>query len=483
MNIYERLVILQEKEFLKDKLYWEGALTFIAYNPYAKFRQKIALKLLWKNKFFPLGLLEHTKNLWKNYEIKDCSVKWKRNHFWKCIKELQANKVESVKTVVEANKSEIVVPKLAMDYRDYQIDCLKSAIWLESGIIRMPTGSGKTLVSAGLFAGMRNRYEEKPNFKGIIIIHGLDLIAQTERYLREYLKNSLKVGSIEQRNEVDVVVASVDTLYSKIKRKDENIINFLKTVDMVILDECHRASSWNWSIVMRNTATPHIFAMSGTPLQRAELRDIMLKSYAGEIVYDLPVNVLQEKGYLAKADLLLVKVDGDTCDDSDWAVVKRKCIIENDKRTEKIVDLVKRYVDMDKRVMILVGNSIEFGRRVEKQCNKFGMDTKFLSGELDNQIRSAYFEKLRKKELKALIVTTIGDEGIDIPQLEVLILAYGGKSYVKVMQRIGRGLRPKENKLLVIDFLDNCHRFLARHTAERLKYYEEENIFDTVTQL
>ena len=91
---------------------------------------------------------------------------------------------------------------------------------------------------------------------------------------------------------------------------------------------------------------------------------------------------------------------------------------------------------------------------------------------------------LRKKNLDAfkkdggvMIATTIYDEGIDIPQVNVLILAFGGKSRRKVLQRIGRALRKKEsreNVVVIVDFWDHHNKYLLNHSKGRLNLYRDE---------
>ncbi len=76
---------------------------------------------------------------------------------------------------------------------------------------------------------------------------------------------------------------------------------------------------------------------------------------------------------------------------------------------------------------------------------------------------------------RIIIATSIFDEGIDIPHLETLIIAGGGKSAIKTTQRIGRVLRkfPGKSKAMVHDFADDC-RWLKDHYKERRTIYEDD---------
>jgi len=76
-----------------------------------------------------------------------------------------------------------------------------------------------------------------------------------------------------------------------------------------------------------------------------------------------------------------------------------------------------------------------------------------------------------------LLSTSVLDEGVDISNIDTLILAAGGKSMRQVIQRIGRALRKKknkENKATIFDFEDNENQALRKHTKERLASYKEQ---------
>jgi len=78
-------------------------------------------------------------------------------------------------------------------------------------------------------------------------------------------------------------------------------------------------------------------------------------------------------------------------------------------------------------------------------------------------------------DLDVLVASKIFDQGIDIPQLDALILAGSGKSSARALQRIGRVIRnyPGKEKAIVVDFYDNC-KFLREHSKARLKVYKTE---------
>ena len=75
-----------------------------------------------------------------------------------------------------------------------------------------------------------------------------------------------------------------------------------------------------------------------------------------------------------------------------------------------------------------------------------------------------------------MIGSTIADEGLDVPALDTLILAGGGRSSTRAFQRIGRVLRLYKGKTraTVFDFDDKTNRMLQNHSKARMKYYRTE---------
>jgi len=90
---------------------------------------------------------------------------------------------------------------------------------------------------------------------------------------------------------------------------------------------------------------------------------------------------------------------------------------------------------------------------------------------------------MKAGELDVLIASRIFDQGIDIPDLDALVLAGSGKSSARALQRIGRVIRKGKDKkdAIVVDFLDNC-RYLRDHSMIRKKIYETEPGFKIVIQ-
>jgi len=116
---------------------------------------------------------------------------------------------------------------------------------------------------------------------------------------------------------------------------------------------------------------------------------------------------------------------------------------------------------------LIVVRELEHGRILSKM-----MGVPFVCGEDPSCVRNEILRQFPK--YGCVIASTIFEEGIDVPSISALVVACGGKSSIKTIQRVGRGMRPgKDKKLYVVDFYDDFNRYLRRHSEKRIQLYEE----------
>ncbi|CAD7774562.1 hypothetical protein BLFGPEAP_01138 [Candidatus Methanoperedenaceae archaeon GB50] len=197
-----------------------------------------------------------------------------------------------------------------------------------------------------------------------------------------------------------------------------------------------------------------------------------LAAATGPLIVKIREDKLVEHGYLCSPKIKIFNVQSPTLPPyMSYPMAYEQGIIRNATRNLLIEDLAKKLVAEGRTVLILV-EAIEHGNRLAELLN-----APFLSGKETRKIRKKTISSLSKKEIDMLITTKIFDEGIDVPAISAVIMAAGGKSYVRCIQRIGRSMRTNESKKnpVIIDFLDNCHPHLKRHSLKRIKLYREKN--------
>jgi superfamily II DNA or RNA helicase len=160
-------------------------------------------------------------------------------------------------------------------------------------------------------------------------------------------------------------------------------------------------------------------------------------------------------------------------------------ILNNEFRYNVITSLACDKINDNKALLVLAGNSLQLANTIfDNIGNTLGSFSKIrmVTGQTSAEEAQESFALLQNKKINCIVTTVVTDEGIDIPEINCLILAGGGKSFVKTIQRVGRGLRLKADRgnLQVIDILDMTNPYLIKHSDKRLDFYADEEIFESV---
>lgn len=350
----------------------------------------------------------------------------------------------------------VVMPDdlIGVTLRDYQIDAANALLENVRGVAKMATNSGKTEVMAAIIKSLGIP-------RTVVVLHRKELLYQTVERFKKRLNIDVGIIGDGEWDPKRVTVAMVQTLSSSMGDYD-----FSKNV-VLIIDECHNASSDQMMNVVGNIPGAYRYGFSGTPLKYDVLRDMKLISVTGEIIVDISNDYLIAKGYSAKPIIHMHELSSKKYWDTDYVDAYSEVIIHNKKRNAIIRKLALRN---DDGTMLILVSRIEHGELLNDSIP----DSVFISGSHTTERRKAAINAMHNGGV--FIATPIFDEGIDIPNISTLVLAGGGDSDVKLLQRIGRGLRKKDgdNTLHVHDFYDNTNKFTHNQSKSRLGVYNDE---------
>lgn len=389
-----------------------------------------------------------------------------------------------------------VIPKAAKPIkikhytpRPYQQEAADAAFSKGRGIIRVGTGGGKTLIAAMIAA--------KYNMPTMIYVIGKDLLYQFHREMEKAL--GIKVGIIGDGQCIvkKINVCSVWTavtafdLKQAVSLDDEDwapeitpagseqkqeIRKAIEKTKVAIYDEAHfLATDTIQSIFKASKKCRYLFGLSGTDW-RDDGADLLLESVCGERIYNMPASKLIEAGYLVPANISLLEVPPyEEVLPKHYASVYSKYISNNDIRNGMVEDSARVLIRKGRRVLILV-RYLSHGRELSDRLAD--IPHFFVNGEIDGQTRELVKKDFEDGKLKCLIASSVFDIGVDLPSLDALILACGGKSTVRTLQRIGRVIRsfPGKKNAIVVEFIDNA-RYLDKHSATRIAVYKTEPRF------
>ena len=209
---------------------------------------------------------------------------------------------------------------------------------------------------------------------------------------------------------------------------------------------------------------------------RDDNADLLMEGIIGPVIYTLSASDLIRMGYLVKPIIKMEKVNPVTLTGT-YHQLYRINVVDNQTRNQKIVDDAIGLVEQGLPTLILV-KQIKHGKALQKLLKEQFGPVDFISGTDYTEKRNSAIKQMRDGEIDLLIASTIADEGLDIKRLGAVVLAGGGKSSTRALQRIGRVIRPYENKThaVVIDYADQCD-YLKDQAEKRKEIYKTEEEF------
>jgi superfamily II DNA or RNA helicase len=368
--------------------------------------------------------------------------------------------------------------------RDYQREAVEACVSARRGIVRAPTGAGKTECFVGLIRKLPGKW--------LMLVHRDTLVSQAaERY-------KLRTGeeaNILSRTTPDTwgIMPGLNgltfqSLAAGLRRDAAAVDKALTFVDGVIIDEAHTVPADTYFACLQRCQAEYRIGFSGTPLDRTDNRSLMAIAALGKVIYSIKASVLIEAGILAAPQITMVPVTQKAVSTFDptsrnagaagFQKLYKNHITQSTVRNEKIVELAGL---APKPCMVFV-KEIEHGRELKKACEKAGFRTEFVFGGTMNASRMGAIKSLERGDADVLIASVVFQEGVDIPSLESVIIASGGKSIIAALQRIGRGMRTNngtKSVFKVYDILDLGVPSLEKHSRRRMNTYVREG-YETV---
>lgn len=294
-------------------------------------------------------------------------------------------------------------------------------------------------------------------------------------------------------------------LYSLNKEAYEkyyDAIDLLNNTRAVVCDEAHRAgaeSYWKVFHYLKNARVK--VGLTGTLDKTKKISMAHIRGLFGKDLVKVTNKQMIERGVSARPHIRLVPIDEPTdlepriqatmmakgysqlptADLLSYQIAYDLGVVHNEYRNRVVAELAyKASSKLDKQAVLIMVTSIEHGELIGEQLDKLGAEYQFLQGKDDSATREKAIDDIVNGKLKIVIATKIFEAGIDIPNLKVLILCDALKSYISVIQKIGRVLRvmPDKRDVFIFDIVDRTNRYLWSAAKKRFNYYKKEG-FDT----
>tara|TARA_Y100000389_G_scaffold99354_1_gene96083 strand:+ start:12256 stop:13701 length:1446 start_codon:yes stop_codon:yes gene_type:complete len=347
---------------------------------------------------------------------------------------------------------------------DYQVNIVNKYINYVGdsggGLLDVEPGKGKTVMALNIISKIKT--------KTLVVVHKTFLMNQWKERIEQFIPNA-KVGFIQGKTidteDKDIVIGMLQTLSTKIFSED-----LINEFGLTVYDECHHLSAEVFSQVMIRINTNYILGLSGTMTRKDGLTKVF-KWFVGPVVHkeksDVQEEVLIKALYFEDPDNHEYNnVETDFKGNPQYSKMISK-ICSNENRTNMILNVIQYELkdNYDQQIMILVHNKSlidELFNKMKIFENSVGL---YIGGMKDHQ--------LKESESKKVIIATyaMASEGLDIKTLTTLCMA---TPKTDVCQSVGRILRSKHKRPLVIDIIDD-HDIFQRQYNKRKIYYNKKN--------
>ncbi len=351
--------------------------------------------------------------------------------------------------------------------RDYQVEAINIFLGNTQSIQCLATGSGKTIMTAVL------SHKCEPYGRTIVVVPSKDLVTQTEA---DYKNMGLDVGVFfGTRKEYDKTHTictwqSLNSLFKNTKNGEAQIPfgEFIEGVVCVMIDEAHGIKA-DALLGMLTGVMAHIpirWAVTGT-IPKEEFEKRSLQVAIGNVVGTIKASDLQEKGVLSNCHVNIVQM-------IDHVEFKNyqdelKYLLDTDDRLKFMAGLIQT-ASADGNTLVLV-DRVEAGKALAAAIP----GAVFLSGATKSANRKEQYDSIATTNNGVTICTYgIAAVGINVPRIFNLFLIEPGKSFIRVIQSIGRGIRKADDKdfVNIYDITSTC-KFSKRHLTKRKEFYRE----------
>ena len=358
-----------------------------------------------------------------------------------------------------------------MKLRDYQVEIINNFLTNPQCLQEVATGAGKTVMTAALSDAI-TAYG-----RSIVIVPNKSLVTQTEKdYINMGLDVGVYFGDRKEwgRRHTICTWQSLNVLLKNTKNgtadDDCTIDEFIEGVVCVIVDEVHMAKADALKTLLTGIMSriPIRWGLTGT-IPKEKFESVALLVSLGPVISKLSASELQSQGVLAQCHVNIVQLE-DHADFSNYQS-ELKYLLEEPGRLKTIADLV-RQVNSTGNTLVLV-DRIAAGQALVEQLK----DAVFVSGSTKAKDRQDEYDEVAVADGKIIVATYgVAAVGINIPRIFNLVLIEPGKSFVRVIQSIGRGIRKAEDKdhVQIWDVTSTC-RFAKRHLQKRKVFYREAN--------
>ncbi len=347
--------------------------------------------------------------------------------------------------------------------RDYQLEAVNEARIHPRGIFHHATGAGKTEIMVAL--------GEVYNCTWLILTHRKSLMYQTAK--RWAKRTGEEVGIIGEGifRPRRITVGTFQSVRAAMRKKRIAFQRFFASIQAVGVDEVHVVPAKSFRYVLSHLPNAYYrYGFSGTPFARGDKKGVYVIGMVGPRIHRIRAGELIDKEVLAEPRIVMVPFKQKPLKGM-YSEVYEALVATNADRNRLVLKIARK---AEKPAFLFV-RALKHGKALEKLLHARGIPCEFVWGRHKEAERQAAIRRLVHGDIDVLICNVVFQEGIDVPELQSVITAMGGKSIIATLQNLGRGMRRRDEKgqvtkakFDVFDVADSgcgCRKMARRHTS------------------
>jgi len=351
--------------------------------------------------------------------------------------------------------------------RDYQCEVINNFLGAPQALQEVATGAGKTIITATL-----SKICEKYG-RTMTIVPNKSLVEQTEEDFRNCgLDVGVYYGDRKELNKTHTICTwqSLNILDKKSHNDDSvlTLAEFLDNVKTIIIDEVHQAKAevLKKLLTVNFAHAPIRWGLTGT-VPKDDLQFESIRCSLGDVINRVSAHDLQQRGVLSACHVNIIQ--SQELREFESYPAELKYLVTDEDRMLWVSKMIKGIADSGNTLVLV--DRIESGKFLVNELP----ESVFISGAVKTKDRKEEYDEIKTSDNKIIVATYgVAAVGINIPRIFNLVLLEPGKSFVRVIQSIGRGIRKAEDKdfVQIWDVTANT-KYAKRHLTERKRFYKE----------
>lgn len=342
------------------------------------------------------------------------------------------------------------------ELRDFQQPAVEQCLQRDFGILNAATGSGKTCMALYMIAA-----RQQP---ALILVHTKDLLHQWRDRIGQFLK--IEAGIIGD-GKFNLAPVTVATAQSAAKH------NLAEHFGYLVVDECHRAPAMQFVKVVEQFDCRYMTGLSATPYRRDGLSKVICW-HIGDVVATIDKAALVDNGDLCRAKVEWTETNFYTPTDASAKYSRALSELAADETRNA---LIAAKVSRDTGPALILSDRKAHCETLAAMLADHGIKAEILTGSTKD--RERIVEDMQQGRCKHLVATgSLIGEGFDLPAISSLYLATPVKYHGRLVQYVGRVLRPAPGKeqARIYDFADNKMGVFAASARSRAETYAQQGI-------